>query len=212
MAHNRIVMGYDDAKGEIYTYDSLLGNGPDNTGRPIPYADVDDRWRPFNRDFLVLYRPEEESKVEQIMAGYWDEDYAHETALIQSQQEIDAGGAESDSFTLFNMGSSLVDLGRYDEAASYFDQARGVGLPWRMMWYQYGAFEAYYHTGRYADVIALAREVIGTTPGVEEMYYYAGLAYEAEGDLQRAKSNYEVALWRNGSYAVARDALTRVSG
>jgi tetratricopeptide (TPR) repeat protein len=212
MAHNRVVMGYDDATQEIFTFDSLLGNGPNNTGRPIPYADVDDRWRPFNRDFLVLYRPEEESKVAEIMAGYWNEDYAHETALIQSQQELDAGGTESDSFTLFNMGASLVDLERYDEAAGFFDQARGVGLPWRMLWYQYGPFEAYYHVGRYDDVIGLAREVIATTPGVEETYYYAGLAYEAEGDVQRAKSNYEVAVWRNGSFAIARDALSRVSG
>jgi tetratricopeptide (TPR) repeat protein len=81
-----------------------------------------------------------------------------------------------------------------------------------MMWYQYGPFEAYYHVGRYDDVIALAREVIGTTPGVEEMYYYAGLAYEAQGDAERAKSNYEVALWRNNSFIRARDALARVGG
>lgn len=210
MSHNRVVMGYDDAKQEIYVYDSLLGNGPDNAGRPIPYADIDSRWRPFNRDFLVLYRPEDEVAVQTIMAGYWDADYSNEIALQQSQAELDSGS--SDSFTLFNMGSSLVELERYPEAADYFDQARALGLPFRMMWYQYGAFEAYYHQERYDDVLQLAREVIATTPGVEESYYYAGLAYEAEGDLQRAKSNFEVAAWRNPDFTLAKQALSRVGG
>ncbi|MFN8451646.1 MAG: tetratricopeptide repeat protein [Anaerolineae bacterium] len=210
MSHNRVVMGYDDAKQEIYVFDSLLGNGPDDTGRPIPYADIDSRWRPFNRDFMVLYRPEDEAKVESIVGDYWDATYANEVALQLSQQELDGGN--SDSFTLFNMGSSLVDLGRYAEAADAFDRARGIGLPFRMMWYQYGPFEAYYHEQRYDDMLTLARDVIATTPGVEESYYYAGLAYEAEGDLQRAKSNFEVAAWRNPDFTLAKQALTRVGG
>lgn len=210
MSHNRVVMGYDDALQELYTYDSLLGNGPDNTGRPIPYADIDDRWRPFNRDFLVLYRPEDEATVQAIMGDYWDPTYANEVALQQSQQELDSGN--SDSFSLFNMGSALVELGRYSEAADTFDRARGIGLPFRMLWYQYGPFEAYVQEGRYDDVLALAREVIATTPGVEESYYYAGLAYEATGDLQRAKSNFEVAAWRNPDFVLAKDALSRIGG
>jgi tetratricopeptide (TPR) repeat protein len=210
MSHNRVVMGYDDAVQELYVFDSLLGNGPDNTGRPIPYADIDSRWRPFNRDFLVLYRPEDAAQAQEIMSGYWDPAYANEIVLQQSQQELDNGS--SDSFTLFNLGSALVELERYAEAADFFDQARGIGLPFRMMWYQYGPFEAYYHQGRYDDVLTLAREVIATTPGVEESYYYAGLAYEAEGDLQRAKSNYEVASWRNPDFTLAKQALARVGG
>lgn len=210
MAHNRIVMGYDDAKGELYTFDSLLGNGPDNTGRPIPYSELDTRWRPFNRDFLVLYKPEDEAKVQQILGGYWDDAYGNEISLQLSQAELDGG--TSDSFTLFNMGSSLVDLGRYDEAAADFDKARQIGLPWRMLWYQYGPFDAYYHVGRYDDVLKLARDVLATTPGVEEMYYYAGLAYAAQGDVERAKNNFTVALWRNPDLTAARTELTRIGG
>lgn len=210
MAHNRIIMGYDDATQQLYSFDSLLGDGDDHQGRPIPYADIDERWRPFNRDFLVLYRPDEEAQVEQIMGSYWENDYGNEIALQQSQAELDSG--KSDSFTLFNLGSSLADLGHYAEAADNFDQARKIGLPWRMFWYQYGAFDAYMHVGRYDDVITLARDVIATTPGVEEMYYYAGLAYQAQGDVARAKSNFEVAVWRNADFTAAKTALTNVGG
>jgi tetratricopeptide (TPR) repeat protein len=210
MAHNRVVMGYDDARGEIYTFDSLLGNGENNAGRPIPYADIDDRWRPFNRDFLVVYHPDEEAAVQTIMADYWDENYAAEVALQLSQAELDDG--TSDSFTLFNMGSSLVELERYNEAADAFDRARQIGLPFRMLWYQYGPFDAYYEMERYDDMLAMAREVIADTPGVEESYYYAGLAYQAQGDIERAKSNFQVALIRNQSFALAQTALASVSG
>ena len=49
-----------------------------------------------------------------------------------------------------------------EEAAAAFDQARQIGLPWRMLWYQFGPFEAYYETGRYDEVIALADATLQT--------------------------------------------------
>ena len=208
MSHNRVIMGYDDTLQVLYSFDSLLGNGEDGQGRPIPYADLDVRWKPFNRDYLVLYRPEEEERLQAIMGDHWDPVYNAEWALEQSQAELDTENA--DSFTLFNIGSSLVALGRYEEAADYFDQARGLGLPWRMLWYQYGPFEAYYHTGRYEDVLQMARDVIAVTPGVEEVYYYAGLAYEALGDTFRAEANYQVAIQRNVDFTAAIEALARL--
>ena len=210
MGHNRVVMGYDDAQQVLLTFDPLLGAGENQVGRTIPYADVDERWRTFNRDYLVLYRPEEEARLITVMGDDWDVMHNTEWALSQSQAEIDSGNF--DSFTLFNMGSSLVELGRYEEAAGYFDQARTNGLPWRMMWYQYGVFEAYYQMGRYDDMLQLVQEVIATTPGVEETYYYAGLAHEALGDSLRAAANFEVALWRNANFLLAAEALTRING
>lgn len=210
MSHNRIVMGYDDATQQFYTFDPLLGAGEDRLGRAIPYADIDERWRPFNRDYLVLYRPEEEATMRAILGDSWDALTNAEIALAQSQAELDAGGY--DSFTLFNLGSSYALLGRYADAATAFDQARTNGLPWRMFWYQYGALEAYYHSGRYDDVLTLARDVIAATPGVEEVYYYAGLAYEAQGDMIRAQGNYEVAAWRNPTFSAAVTGLSRLRG
>jgi len=209
LSHNRVIMGYDDAQGALLSFDPLLGHGEGNLGRPILYTDVDRRWRDFNRDYLILYRPEDEERLIQVMAALWDETYAYETALAQSMAELDT--PYSDSFTLFNIGDALTRLGRYQEAAEYFDRARQTGLPWRMFWYIYTPFEAYYQMGRYADMLDMARSVIQDTPGVEEMYYYAGLAYEAQGDLERAKANYEVALMRNSFYTEAVQALGRVT-
>lgn len=208
MGHNRVVMGYDDDLEVFYTFDSLLGNGEDGRGRPIPYADMDSRWRVFNRDYLVLYRPDEEAAVQAALGPQWDETYNHEWALSLSQREIDEGIA--DGFTYFNLGSSLLELERPDEAVAAYDQALSMQLPWRMLWYQYGPFEAYLHAERYDEVISLAAGVIGATGGIEESYYYMGLAYEAQNDLRRAESMLRAATIRNGFFAPAAEALERV--
>ncbi|RIK17073.1 MAG: hypothetical protein DCC51_12895, partial [Anaerolineae bacterium] len=57
--------------------------------------------------------------------------------------------APDDPFAWFNLGSSLTELARLDDAALFegaaaaFDQARLLGLPPRMLWYQFGPYEAY---------------------------------------------------------------------
>jgi tetratricopeptide (TPR) repeat protein len=210
MGHNRVIMGYNDDDQVLLSFDSLLGNGENNQGRPIPYDEMDARWRTFNRDYLVLYRPDEEARLQEIMGDQWDESANAEFAVAMSESEITLG--VDDGFTYFNLGSSLVTLERYDEAAAAFDTAFERGLPWRMLWYQYGPFDAYYAAERYEDVIRLANETLATTHGVEEMYYYLGLVYEQLGDLQRAAGNMEAAVWRNANFTAAAEALARLRG
>lgn len=209
MSHNRVVMGYDDAQGVLLTFDSLLGAGENQQGRAIPYADFDERWRPFNRDYLVIYKPGAEVLLSALMGDQWDETLNAEWTLHQAEGERDT---YRDSFAPFNMGEALVRLGRYEEAAAAFDEARAIGLPWRAFWYQFGAFEAYLQVGRYDDVIKLARDVIAATPGVEETYYYIARAYRAQGDVQRAEANLEVAIMRNKNFTAAIDLLAELRG
>jgi hypothetical protein len=210
MGHNRVIMGYNDADRMLLSFDSLLGNGENNEGRPIPYDDMDSRWRTFNRDYLVLYRPEEEARLQEILGNQWDATANAEFTLSMSESEVQLG--VDDGFTWFNMGSSLVALGRYEEAATAFDTAFEKGLPWRMLWYQYGPFEAYLQVGRTDDVIRLANETLATTHGIEEMYYYLGRVYEILGDNQRAAGNMEAAVWRNANFTAAAEALARLRG
>ncbi len=53
-----------------------------------------------------------------------------------------------------------------------------------MLWYQFGPYEAYYHSGRYQDVINLAYTTLVNVdkPVLEETYYWRGMAREASGD------------------------------
>lgn len=208
MSHNKVVMGYDDELGVLYTFDSLLGFGPQNTGRALPYEDVDDLWRPLHRGYFVLYEPQDEARLRGILGPQWDEDYNAQWTYEQVQADLQA--PNSDSFDLFNLGSSLVALGRYEEAAAAFDQARQIGLPMRMMWYQFGPFEAYLQTGRYDDVLNLARNTLRNEDGIEEVYYYVAQAYLAQEQPDYAIANLEVAVWRNPGFSEARTLLNEL--
>lgn len=210
MSHNRVLMGYDDSISSFYFYDPLLGAGDNREGYSFTYEEIDERWRPFNRDYMVIYRPEQEEAIQQILAEQWDINYNWEWTQVLAQAEIDADVA--DSFTYYNLGSAQVELGLYEEAAASYDQAREIGMPFRMYWYEFGPFEAYLEVGRYDDTLELARTVISDAEGVEEAYYYAGRAYEGLGDTQRAINNYEAALFRNRFFAAPAQRLGALSG
>ena len=93
----------------------------------------------------------------------------------------------ADAFAWFNLGTGLTALGRFDEAAAAYDRSRQLGLPWRMLWYQFGPFRAYYETGRYDEVIASAYATLRTAKHVEELFLWRGLAQQAKGDLPAAR-------------------------
>ena len=50
-----------------------------------------------------------------------------------------------------------------------------------MLWYQFGPFQAYYETGRYDEVIALANATIATARQTEEAFFWRGLAQKGGG-------------------------------
>ncbi len=77
------------------------------------------------------------------------------------------------------------------------------------MWYRFGPYEAYYHTGRYQDVVDLADTTfmwVGR-PVLEESFYWRALAYEALGEADLAASDLREALTINPNFAAARLAL-----
>ncbi|MYA93809.1 MAG: tetratricopeptide repeat protein, partial [Chloroflexi bacterium] len=210
IGHYRVLVGYDDAFQLFYFYDSFLGVGADANGVTESYARVDNDWRAFNRTFIVVYHPDREALLRNILAEYWDEAAAAQIAFEAAQNE--ARSNPQDAFAWFNMGSSLAMLGRHQEAAAAFDQATSTGkLPWRMMWYQHGAFAAYFAAGRYQDVLTLAAHNQNTAPELEETHYWRGRVYEAQGENQRAASAYRRALGYNPNYDAARQALDSLS-
>ena len=211
MGHYLLVMGYDLPGQTFLTQDSFLG--PDH---PYAAAEIDAHWQHFNRVFIVVYDPAREAELLALLGEDADAQANAARALATARQEAVANS--SNPFAWFNMGTSYVALGMFEEAAVAYDQARntGDGLPWRMLWYQFGPFEAYLQTGRYDDVIALAQYNLQTTPEgehpIEETYYYAGLARAAMGDNERAIQNLRQAVYINPNFQPAADALAGLEG
>ncbi len=213
MSHNRVLIGYDDSLQTFYFQDPLLGY-PNGQIIEFSYDDLLRRWRPFNYDYLVIYNPDEEAQLQAILGEEWDMTVNAQRTLARAQAEIDAGTANP-QYSWFNLGWAQVQLGSYAAAAASFDTAREIGLPMRMMWYEFAPFEAYLGAGRYEDVRFLVNQQInaaGNDISVEEWYYYAGQAYEGLGNLERARLNYEVAIFRNANYDEARQRLADLNG
>lgn len=207
--HYLTIIGWDDDRSYFYGLDTLY-NGDDPLGVHENYADLDQRWQQFNRAYLVLYRPDQEGKLRQLLGNAWDEQTNYREALNKAQ--IEAQYNRANPFAWFNIGTNLVALGDYEQAASAFDAARSVGggLPWRMMWYQFGPYVAYYHVGRYDEMIKLADNTLRNTKNIEETLYFRGLANAALGATSTAVDELQRAFSYNPNFTPAQTALNQL--
>ena len=209
--HYQTVVGYSDTAREFYVYDSFLGTGSNGAGITENYRALDENWKAFNRIFIVVYEPAREARLRQLLGDLANPLDAAAHAFDVAQQEARAN--PQDAFAWFNMGTSLTELGRYEEATVAFDQAFNLGVPWRMLWYQFGPFEAYYETGRHDDVLSYVETNLGNGgEWVEETYYWQGRVFAAQGRTNEARSAFRTALNRNRLFEDARRALDAIGG
>ncbi len=212
--HYLTVFGYDDDLGEMISQDSYLGPW-DASGRTDKYEDIDKLWQQFNYTFYVVYPPENEAEVITLLGDVMADDmtmWNRVADLAIREQEEDPNNA----FAWFNLGTAKTRLGGltgnqqyYQEGAAAYDKAFELGLPPRMLWYQFQPYLAYLKTDRYDDVIALANATLETQGGrnVEETYWYKGHALAALGDIFGAKTAYQAALGVNKNFYPAQTSL-----
>ncbi len=198
MGHYRLLVGYD-ANG-FNTMDSY-----DGPNVKISFDALDGEWRAFNRIYLVIHTEGQAERVRALIGDALVDATMYTQAVARARAESQAN--PRDAWALFNLGSSLYGLGRYAEAAAAFDRARVLGLPWRMLWYQYGPYEAALHTQRYDEVIALADSLLKGADDLEESHYYKGMALNGLGRTSEARREFETALRYNPNYQDARRAL-----
>jgi len=206
MGHYLLLMGYDDNAQQFLAFDSYLGSNQGN-GKPHPYSVFDEWWRHFNRIFIVIYEPSREMELRGVLGDYVDPEYAARAALEKARAEA---AQQDDKWAWFNMGTAYNALGMYSEAAMAFDLAMQRQLPWRMLWYQFGPYEAYYHEGRYNDVLTLAETNRSITPYVEETHYWEGMVHAAQGNSSRAVQKFNEALNYNRNFFPAQEAKAQV--
>jgi tetratricopeptide (TPR) repeat protein len=198
--HYRLVVGYDETTKEWISYDVQLG-----PGYRVSYAQQDQEWQVFDRLYVIVHRPEQTELVHSIVGAEMEDTIMHEHALAIALAERDA--APDNAFAWFNAGTNYTALGQYEEAAEAYDRARILGLPFRMLWYQFGPFEAYLALGRYQDVIDLATANLNMVGNQEESHTYLGRAQQALGDLEAARQCYQEALRYHPGFAPAAEAL-----
>ena len=209
MGHYSLIVSYDDSLNEYRIFDSYFGyNGGE--GRPYDQDSIEEGWQAFNYTFIVLYEPARDADLSDILGDYANPITAAEIALEIAREQ--AADDPEDKWAWFNMGTSFTLLNNYQDAVIAYDRARTLNLPFRMMWYQFGPYIAYYQMGRFDDVLAIALASERTTPHVEETYYYRGLVYAAQGRADSAIFQFDKALSYNPNFTDAeiakQDVLT----
>ncbi len=209
LGHYLFVTGYDETQGAFIVQDAYLKPGKDMLS---DYETFSEGWRSFNNLFMVIYPPERESEVFNILGPWadpsWADQHALETAITESEQLTGI----DEFFAWFNQGTSLVNLQRYGEAARAYDQAfqlysqlgsDDTQRPYRIMWYQTGPYWAYFYTGRYQDTINLAETTLYETisePTLEESLYWRGQAYLALGQTENALADFRESVRLNPNF------------
>jgi tetratricopeptide (TPR) repeat protein len=203
-AHYLLVTGYDDSAQTFTGQDSF--HGPNQV---VSYTTLDSYWQIFNRVYLLVYPPAQEEALKSILGDNWDPDLNRQHALEVSQSETQT--EPNNAFTWFNLGSNLVYFERYGEAASAYDTARTLGLPQRMLRYQFGPFFAYFHAAMTTELLAVTNYALERTPNSEEALLWHGWAlYRMEKKLE-AVADWQKALEYHPGYQDAQYAIDFIS-
>lgn len=211
MGHYLTLNGYDDTQEKFTAQDSLIM--PDY---PLPYETVEQRWRDFNHVYLVIFPMDRLSEVSSILGSQYDLTANYEYAAQKARQEIQELSGRDLYFAWFNLGTNLLALEDYAGAAAAYDQAFAVypaidedERPWRVMWYQDGPYQAYYHMQRYEDIINLANTTFFALGEytLEESFYWRGMAKLALDDYNGAVFDLRKTIELNPRFTPALSAL-----
>lgn len=202
-AHYQLVTGYDEDQGLFTGQDSYYG-----ADQQIPAEKVDASWQAFNRLYILIYLPQQEETVKAILGENWDPDANRRRALEIARTETESD--PENAYTWFNLGANLTYFEEYMEATDAFDKAREIGLPQRMLRYQFSPFIAYFHTGQIDDLIVLTEYALKVTPNSEEALLWHGWAMYRKGDHGQAVIDFQQALVENPNYQDATYALNFV--
>lgn len=214
LGHYLFVTGYDDARGAFIVQDTWDKNHPgENVDSPYPV--FTEGWRSFNYLFMVVYPPDREADVVELLGPWADIEWANRHALEIAERETEELSGIDEFFTWFNKGSSHVSLYEYVDAGHAYDYAfqlyaaldeETVNRPFRMIWYQTGPYFAYYYSGRYLDTIDLANFTLSTTADInkevlEESIYWRGMARLALGETDNAIADFRQAVYLNPNFS-----------
>ena len=201
--HYLLLTGYNDVSQTFIVQDSYIGRN-----QIVYYTNLEASWKNFNRVYFVLYPPEQEDTLAALLGTEWNRDANRQHALDAAQAAVEAD--PEDSFEWFNLGTNLVYFERYAEAGQAYDRVRELGMPQRMLRYQFGPFHAYFHGGRTEDLLAMTEYSLKSTPNSEETLLWQGWGLYRMGDREGALASFEEALAVNPLYGDAEYAINYV--
>ena len=215
LGHYLFTTGYSESERQFIVQDTYR---EPHRNRRESFQEYNDGWRSFNYLFMVVYPPDRQEEVYELLGPWSDPTWASQHALEIAEQETKALSGVDLYFAWFNKGTSLVKLQRYPEAADAFDQAFNVYYeldndpprPFRLLWYQTWPYWAYYYNGEYQNTLELANLVLEGKSTLEESLYWRALAKEALGNIDGAVADLRQAIYLNNQFDIAKFHLNRL--
>jgi tetratricopeptide (TPR) repeat protein len=200
IGHFRIIKGYDDTTRLLTQDDSF--DGPNLT---IGYDEFMAMWQPFNYEYYIIVRPDQQALAEAIIGEDRDETTAWRNAIVRADREL-ADNPDA-VYPIFNKSVAYYHLGDNTRTIEEFEKVESR-LPSRMLWYQIEPLRAYAALGNEARVYELSEQIMGTeNRSNSEMYVLRGNLMKARGDGTGARAQYELALQYNVNSREVKEAL-----
>jgi len=193
IGHFRIVRGFDENKSVIIQDDSYEG-----PNKKIKYYDFLSMWQPFNYAYIIVYRKDQENLVKAIIGEDWDEKASWQNALTRAQKEADLDS--QNVYAVFNKSTALYHLGDFQKSVEAFEKVE-KSLPKRMLWYQIEPILAYKELGNFDKVFQITNHILENgNRAFSELYQIRGEIYLSQGNKQKAKEEFDKALFYNKNF------------
>ncbi len=208
LGHYQTVVGYDDNQNIFYIYDSWLGMAQRRRHDRALQRFRRATGRRSTAPSSPSTRQTAKAIVQQILG-----DRADVTPSRSARAGSCASRKRAPTARTPSPGSTWARS--YDQAGRVRTGRRRLtirrfqlDLPFRMLWYQFGPFEAYFETGRYDDVLALVNNNADTAGQLRRGdLLLAGQGLRRAGTQAEATAAFQRALAKNPHYQAARDAL-----
>lgn len=200
IGHFRIVRGFDENRKVIIQDDSY-----DGPNKKISYYDFLSMWQPFNYAYMIVYTPDQKDLVFAIIGEEWKENIAWKNSLTRAQKESELD--PENVYPLFNMSSAYYHLGDYQNSVSSYELVESR-LPKRMLWYQIEPIQSYFKLGDYSQAFSITAHIFENgNRAFSELYQIRGEIYALQGNIVKAKEQFELAIQYNENFEPARDSL-----
>ncbi|HEY8731752.1 MAG TPA: C39 family peptidase [Candidatus Limnocylindria bacterium] len=158
IAHWRTVRGDDDDLGVFYVNDPTLG-----ANVPLSYDWFDSNWQAFSYRWMVLYRPGDAARLQQIVGADWSEIGMRDR--FYARAKADAYAQETSSAWLA-YGEAAYQDGWFGEAVAAFQRGMQLGSATGVFTVRSSYPQALRALGRQSDANAAAAMLTGlaTTP------------------------------------------------
>jgi len=196
IGHFKIVRGFDNTRNVVIHDDSY--EGPDIE---LDYKTFEDMWQPFNSEYLVVFPADKKPIVDAILKDEADLDTAYKNSTKRSQEMLQNN--PENIYAHFNLSTAYYHLGDYQQSVNHFERVQ-YQLPSRMLWYQIEPIQSLHKTKKYDKTLALIDTILNNqNRGFSELYDIKGDIAQEQGNVEKAKEEFQLALFYNKNYSEA---------